>query len=164
MSAKHLPTPYLVEISRNKTTINQVAYYEPDVIHCPSSTESVLRAMLQDRWLFSTYGKLIKNVLLRWMLDGGEISLWSKGEVVGMVIQSIIEEECRKRLGQGNGYTMTRSLSRDTSVIVQDAMKLRKNRMVQEAHLSSNFLEDCLRSIQELNFVLASQRKGVGKY
>jgi hypothetical protein len=66
VNSKHLPNPFLVEMSRRTATQpKDLKLYEPNVLYCPRAMEPILTAIIDDRELFENYRHVVKEVMVK---------------------------------------------------------------------------------------------------
>ena len=68
----NFPDPFLVEISRRtRTRQQQVAFFEPDVVYCPSFANRVVKSLLEDDHVFAHWATL-NCALVEYLVKFGE--------------------------------------------------------------------------------------------
>lgn len=149
---KQFPELFLVKISRCRmTTRRQLQFYEPNVPYCPGLVNSILEAVLKRKALCRPYSKIIKEAILA-LIKEEEGTIITEGEAVQFVIESIIEFEVFRLLladeRDTRGKSKCRKKIRDT------ALAMRKKRMSDEHHLPCSFVDDLLRTKNELLYAV----------
>ena len=82
------PDPFMVEMScRTKTRPRQVAFFEPDVVYCPSVANQVLRSVSGRRLHRVVFYKALVN------LFGDDDGSVTEEDCVKVVVKAIIMEE-----------------------------------------------------------------------
>ena len=147
----NFPDPFLVEISRRtRTRPQQVAFFEPDVVYCPSFANQVLKSVLeQDRAIF-VHRAIVKPALLEYFLKFE--GRGTEAEVKEGVAWSLIVVEAAKMVDASNHPGM-RSTAQVQAATINVWRVLHKKRLVEEEHLGKHSLgEEVSRSMAELHF------------
>ena len=148
------PDPFLVEISR--TTLlkrRHLAFYEPNIIDCPAVLSPLLRSFLTDRFIFKTYRSMIKDTVLRTVLDlQVEVSLVV---VQDAVLERVIIAEVDRLVDAFWNCHLTRMRKSIYNNIIHRSKLTRRSRLADESHLGVPSLSaDIRRSIGELTHIV----------
>jgi hypothetical protein len=148
------PDPFMVEMSRRtKTRPRQVAFFEPDVVYCPSVANQVLRSVSGRR----LHRVAVHKALVKLFGDNDDGSSVTEVDCVEVVVKATILEEA-VLFTRGYFKKCTRRSSFVLSKILTGWKQVRQRRMEEERHLPSQTLgEELCRSMTELRTVVKGE-------